>query len=386
MSSPADPAAPTGPAAPPPQVEVLDTANQRDLLDRFARALARRRPVAVLDPTWPAPLLGAARAQVSAAAAEGRLDGARMVVFTSGSAGTPRGVLRTQESWRRSLDPLTDLLHLTPADTVWTPGPLWSSLSLYGAWHAVGVGAGTVLAGEDPAPATVAHCVPSALDRLAAAAPPGLRAVVLAGEPVSDRHRALCAARGWRLHEYYGAAELSFVGWSADGLPWRPFPGVEVELRRGEVWVRSPYLALGTLDGRPGSLRTADGWATVGDHGTVLHGGYAVTGRGGSAISTGGHTVVAEHVEQVLLAVPRVAGAVVLGRADARLGQVVVAVLEGDPARADLRAALRRLAPAARPRRWAVVPALPRTASGKPDRAALTALLDAGTVRVGALP
>ncbi len=373
--------------APPPSADLLETADQRDLLGRFVRAAAQDRPVAVLDPTWPTALLDGARAAVAAATDEGRLGPGRMVVFTSGSAGTPRGVLRAQDSWRASLGPLTDLLDLTAEDAVWTPGPLWSSLSLYAAWHATTVGAATVLADQDPAAATVVHCVPSALGRVLAAAPPRLRAVVLAGEPVSSRHRLDCADHGWRLHEYYGAAELSFVGWSADGLPWRPFPGAQVQLRRREVWVRSPYVSLGALDGRPGTLRTDDeGWATVGDHGTALHGGYVVTGRGSSAISTGGHTVVAEHVEQVLLAVPGVRGAVVLGLPDDRLGQVVAAVLEGSPTGTDLRAALGRLAAPARPRRWALVPALPRTSSGKPDRAAVRALVDDAMLAPGALP
>ncbi len=368
-------------------MDVLDTGDQRDLLGRFAAAVAHGRPVAVLDPTWPGALLDAARAPVAEAADEGRLGPDRMVVFSSGSAGTPRGVLRTQASWRASLDPLTRLLGLTADDTVWTPGPLWSSLSLYAAWHATTIGAGTVLAGEDPADATVVHCVPNALGRVVAASPNRLRAVVLAGEPVSTRHREVCAAHGWRLHEYYGAAELSFVGWSADGLPWTPFPGAEVELRDGELWARSPYVSLGALDGRPGAMRTDDdGWATVGDQATVLHGGYAVTGRGSSAISTGGHTVLAEHVEQVLLDVPGVGAAVVLGLPDERLGHVVTAVVEGEPSHADLRAALTRLAPPARPRRWATVAALPRTSSGKPDRGAVRVLVDLGTVRPGALP
>lgn len=367
-------------------VDVLATADQREVLARFEAALSSAGAVAVTDPGWPAPLAADAGLAIDRAVASGRLGPGRMVLFTSGSAGTPTGVLRTHASWHASLDPLTALVGLTAGDVVWTPGPLWSSLSLHGAWHATTVGAGTVLAGEDPAAATVVHCVPSGLGRVLAAAPPGLRAVVLAGEPVTSRHRAACRARGWQLHEYYGAAELSFVGWSADGMPWRPFPGAEVDLRRGEVWVRSPYLAEGYLGGTPRSLRTdAEGWATVGDHATSLRGGFAVTGRGDAAISTGGHTVVAEQVEAVLAAVPGVSAVLVVGTPDARLGQVVTAVLAGTPEAADLRAALDRLGAPARPRRWAVLPDLPRTSSGKPDRAAVRAAIGAGTLVAGAL-
>ena len=71
------------------------------------------------------------------------------------------------------------------------------------------------------------------------------------------------------MHHYYGAAELSFVAWGAHADDLRPFPGVEVSVREGEVWVRSPYLCTG-YDGPPGPLRRdGDGFATVGDRGSM---------------------------------------------------------------------------------------------------------------------
>ena len=98
------------------------------------------------------------------------------------------------------------------------------------------------------------------------------------------------------------------MGWSSDGEGWEPFPGVEVELRRDGLWARSPYLALGPLDpaSTRGAARTDGGWAGVGDHAVQVHGRYRVTGRGSAAVTTGGHTVVVEHVEQVLRSVPGV--------------------------------------------------------------------------------
>lgn len=371
---------------PPPDV-VLVEPDQRLLLRRFAARLDAGEPVAVLDPTWPRGLLDAAGRQVDAALADGRLGPGRMAVFTSGSAGTPAGVLRTHASWRASLDPLTTLLGLTADDVVWTPGPLWSSLSLYGAWHAVTVGAGTVVGEEDPGRATLVHVVPSGLGRLLDRDLPALRAVVLAGEPVEDAHREACRARGWQVHEYYGAAELSFVGWSSDGEGWEPFPGVEVQLGRDGLRARSPYLALGPLDpaAARGAGRTADGWAGVGDHAVQVHGRYRVTGRGSAAVTTGGHTVVAEHVEQVLRAVPGVREALVVGRPHPALGQVVCALVVGPATAADLRAALDRLPPPARPRRWARPASLARTASGKPDRVRAAAAVADGTIPTGAL-
>lgn len=371
---------------PPPEV-VLAEPDQRRLLERFTARLDAGAAVAVVDPGWSAALAALARDQVAAAVADGRLGPGRMALFTSGSAGTPGGVLRTHASWRASLDPLTALLGLASDDVVWTPGPLWSSLSLYGSWHATTVGAGTVVGDEDPTGATVAHLVPSALDRVLDRDLPRLRAVVLAGEPVEPRHREACRARGWTVHEYYGAAELSFVGWSSDGEGWEPFPGVEVELRRDGLRARSPYLALGPLDpaAARGAARGDDGWAGVGDHAVQVHGRFRVTGRGSAAITTGGHTVVAEHVEQVLRSVAGVHEALVVGRPHPTLGEVVCALVVGPAAADDLREALARLAPPSRPRRWARPASLPRTAAGKPDRVAARAGVADGTIPTGAL-
>ncbi len=369
---------------------LLHGRDQRATLTAFTAAMDCGEPVAVLDPAWPDELARAARAQVHSAHARGRLGPGSLVLFTSGSAGRPRGVVRTHESWRASVGPLTSLLGLTSDDVVWTPGPLSSSLSLYGAWHASTVGARTVLADEDPADAGVLHTVPSAFARLrrrtSAQTRAALRTVVLAGEPVTGTHRAECAAEGWAVREYYGAAELSFVGWSADGGPWRPFPGVEVELRGGDLWARSPYLARGYLDEGDGPLRTdAHGWATVGDRAVAVSDGYVVRGRGAASISTGGHTVSAEEVESVLASVPGVRAVLVVGRPDAGLGEVVTALLVGDASANALRAVVQGLPAPARPRRWARVDDLPRTSSGKPDRAAARADVAEGRVVCGPL-
>ena len=101
------------------------------------------------------------------------------------------------------------------------------------------------------------------------------------------------------VHHYYGAAELSFVAWGAHADDLTPFPGVDVVVRDGEVWVRTPYLCLG-YDGPPGPLRTdPDGFATVGDRGVLADGRLLVSGRS-DAVTVGGATVEPADVEVVL--------------------------------------------------------------------------------------
>ena len=122
-----------------------------------------------------------------------------------------------------------------------------------------------------------------------------------------------------------------------------------------------------------GPLRHDGEWATVGDRGRAVPGGWVVLGRGDAAISTGGHTVVAEEVEAAVAALPGVRDVAVVGWPHEDLGQVVAAVVVVEPGtrRAALDRALRHLPAASRPRRWLVADQLPRTPGGKLARGEL---------------
>ncbi|WP_066463793.1 class I adenylate-forming enzyme family protein [Sanguibacter suarezii] len=327
--------------------------------------------------------------------------------FTSGSTGRPRAVVRSRGSWTRSFAATSDLTGISAGDTVLVPGPLSTSLFCFGAVHALAAGATVRLTPSIAAAlggvggvgglsdCDVVHLVPGALgtvlDALDSPAPPPsrLRTAVVGGAalPASVRERA--AAHGISVIAYYGATELSFVAADPDGKGLRAFPGVEIEVRDpstgqplastyplGQVWVRSPWIAHGYLAGAAGPLRTADGWASVGDLAELTAppaSRLVLRGRGTGAIAVGAATVVPEDVEAVLRTVPGVADVVVLGTPHPRLGQVVTAVVvgqDGDPDWAALeRASREALSPAQRPRRWFAAATLPVTGTGKPARA-----------------
>ncbi|MDQ0382049.1 class I adenylate-forming enzyme family protein [Amycolatopsis thermophila] len=307
---------------------------------------------------------------------------------TSGSSGSPKVLVRTRDSWVRSFEALGAL-----PGPVLVPGPLSSSLFLFGALHgrwcgrevrtlprwdpeaAAGVGAATV------------HLVPAMLSALLAvlerrAEPSPLRTVVCGGAHLGDDVRARFAAVLPRaeLIEYYGSAEHSLIAVRRGGDGLRPVPGVDLDVRDGVLWVRSPLACSGRL--RDGRLVPAGEWSTVGDLVSFsASGALTVRGRAGAVVSSGGRLVPAEEVEAVLRTAPGVADVLVTGTPHPRLGELVTAVVEGDVRLRELRAVARAaLAPANRPRRWLVAKELPRTASGKPARALIAEQLAAGTL------
>ena len=309
--------------------------------------------------------------------------GRPVALATSATAGLPRTVVRTTESWVRSFPAVADLIGLTSASRVWVPGPLRSTMNLFAAVHAAFVGAPlTASAGE----ATHAHLTPGALARCLddAVTLEGLT-VVVAGDRLSSTLQARAAEAGAHVHHYYGAAELSFVAWGAHAEDLSAFPCAEVEIRDGEIWVRSPYLCFG-YDGPPGAMRRDyHGFATVGDRGRLTGGRLVVLGRP-DAVTTGSETVVVAEVEGVLRATSR-GEVVVVGVPHPDLGAVLAVVLTRADDLGPVQATARtRLTGAHRPRLWFHLPVLPTTAAGKVDRDALVSALSSDDARVRRMP
>ncbi|MFB6609497.1 long-chain fatty acid--CoA ligase [Agromyces sp. NPDC056379] len=311
-------------------------------------------------------------------------QGTELAVLTSGSTdptGTPRAVARTNASWLASAAPLAEIAGLGANDRIAVTGPLHVSMHLYAALHALWMGAAV---GDELAGASAVHATPTRLARLLESVEMPAAAVV-AGAAMGEPLCARASARGIRVTEYYGAAELSFVA-AGHGGSLAPFPGVEVELRPTaagrELWARSPYLALGVVGG--GMLRRDDGgFATVGDLAEPIGTeGFRIIGRGDAAITTAGTTVLAEDLEARIIALPGVVAAVALAEPHELLGERIVAVVELDgstDAAAVIAAARERLPAAELPRRW-FVSAIPTTVSGKSARGLLRAALAAGTL------
>ncbi|MBE1878469.1 acyl--CoA ligase [Myceligenerans sp. TRM 65318] len=339
-----------------------------ELLGRIRRVREAGDVPLVGDERLPEAQWAAVRDLVDGAAVP---PGTAWATLTSGSSGTPRVVLRTAESWSSSWSEVSALLGASDEDRVLCPAPPSSSLTLFSLAHALEGGGPRPVLGRSAAGATCFHGTPQGLrELLAADGPPTVRTALVGGSHLDPALRAAAEARGIRVVAYYGAAELSFVALD-DGSGLRPFPGVHVEIRSGQLWVRSPYTALGYL-GRPGPLRVDGDWATVGDLAEITGGALRLRGRADGAIVTASATVIPEEVEVALRTVPEVGDAVVFGLPARVVGELVAALIEPVDTGVDVatlrRAAAALLAPASRPRVW-FTGQIPRTPAGKPARA-----------------
>lgn len=298
---------------------------------------------------------------------------------TSGTVGQPRAVVRTTTSWTTSFSAVAELAGLSASARLWIPGPMTSTMNLFAHVHAQAMDATVVESGDQ---ATHAVLTPLTLARAVGdeILAPGVT-VIVAGDAM--RPALLDAARRQRLrvHHYYGASELSFVAWGSEGGPLTAFPGVEIRVSDSIIWARSPFLAVGYRDhDEGGAMRWSDdGYASVGDRGSMTAGVLEVHGRGDKGVTTAGVTVILADIEAALRRVVQ-GDVVAVGLPDDRLGAVLGVVLTDVEDLEQLRSLTRGWPSVERPRRWFLLPEIPLTPAGKPDRQRIVQMLASESV------
>ena len=295
-------------------------------------------------------------------------QGDAVVVTTSGSTGNPKAVILTHGAVAASTAAVHSRLEVGSSDAWFACLPPSHVGGLSVVMRSV-VGGVRLLTAPAFTPegyvdaagagATLVSLVPTALQRVDA----GLfRMIVLGGSrPPTDRPANTVTT--------YGMTETG-SGVVYDGIP---LEGVEVDIREGVIHLRGPMLMRGYRNGE-GAI-DADGWFRTGDMGHFLPDGRLhVEGREGDLIITGGENVWPEPVEAVVATLPGVSDCCVVGIPDAEWGHAVhVFVVATDaPSLGSVRDAVKAQLPAhCAPKAIHVVAGIPRTALGKPMRAAL---------------
>ncbi|HEY1555557.1 MAG TPA: AMP-binding protein, partial [Kofleriaceae bacterium] len=312
-----------------------------------------------------------------------------VVLFTSGSTGSPRGIAISRAALVAAAASSAAHLPFRDDDRWLACLPLAHSGGLAIVVRCLVARRPVVLHERDfDAPAvarlaaerraTLASLVPAQLDALLPHLHDAqLRAILLGGAPATPAQ--LAAARHLPVHRTYGLTETfgQIATAREPGAPLVALPGVALAAGTAaapqRIRIRTAQLATAYLDGPPiaPELVTAD-LGYLDDH-DALH----VVGRADDVIISGGENVHPAEIEAILAATAGVRAACAFGIPDPRWGQVVGAALVVSAAfdRAAAEATWRAtLAPHARPRRLALVAELPALPSGKPDRRAAAAL------------
>jgi acyl-coenzyme A synthetase/AMP-(fatty) acid ligase len=371
----------------------------------------------------PAPAAGPARWAGAAAADRG------YVYFTSGTSGRPKGV-------RGSVEAIAHFVAWEIAELGVTTGTRVSSLTSPGfdaflrdalvplcSGGSMCVAPRSALAGPglarwlESSEIQLLHCVPTVFRTLrplglTAESLPGLRTVMLAGEPLRAADvswwRGLFGDRK-ELVNLYGSSEttmgklfhrITAADETTDRVPvGGPMPGVSVRVLGaentgdvGEVEITVPFRLLGYLNGRVGGFDLADPYRyRTGDLGRFrADGALEVLGRRDSQVKVRGLRIELDDIANVLLGHPGVhdVHVTVVGEDSADTAAVLRAYVVstgGWDERELLGYARERLPKGMVPDEFVPVDVLPRTLNGKVDRHLLAAAAASGAriARIG---
>lgn len=291
------------------------------------------------------------------------------MAVSSGSTGSPKGILRNHHSWTTSFERMNEAFEIGTGDTILIPGPLHYSASLIAALQVLDQGGTVVLLPRYATEQLVEHLLQPAVtsiflvpamcakmlafvenkqDLVSRLQEKVLTAVTAGAKmPVDLKQKWIDLFPKGKLFEYYGAAELSFVSLlapteqiaHADSVG-RAFAGVEIVIldeaghvlppgKMGQVYVRSEMVAQGYGHQQADEfIKPHNGYYSVGDIGYIDEQGYLyLTGRIQEMIIRGGVNIYPLEIEQKIRQFDWVGDVAVFGVPDIQMGEKIVAAL-----------------------------------------------------------
>jgi acyl-CoA synthetase (AMP-forming)/AMP-acid ligase II len=285
-------------------------------------------------------------------------DAVRMILYTSGTTGRPKGVLHSHNSMHALICQLRDFWHVRPGDKFLVPSPIAHiGGSIYAFECPLLLGTATVLMDRWDADAAVEiirtqHCTHIAgatpfLEQLLRAAEraetrlPELKLFVCGGASVSSSliRRAADYFEHAVVTRVYGSTEVPVT---TVGALLDPDHAADTDGRAGlaqivlrgdasdnEIHARGPQMLVGYLhpEDEAGSFDD-EGYFRTGDLARwVDHDYLVVTGRAKDVIIRNGENIAPKEIEDILIGHPGIAEIAVVGLPDSRTGERACAVI-----------------------------------------------------------
>jgi cyclohexanecarboxylate-CoA ligase len=283
-------------------------------------------------------------------------DAVRMILYTSGTTGRPKGVLHSHNSMHALICQIRDHWQVQPGDRFLVPSPIAHiGGSIYAFECPLLLGTSTVLMDRWNADQAVEIIREKRCTHMAGATPfleQILTAAERAGTRLPELKLFVCGGASVspslirRAAEYFERAVVTRVYGSTEvpvttvGAPLDPDRAADTDGRAGfaqialsgsggEIHARGPQMLVGYLhpEDEAGSF-DADGYFRTGDLARWVDDDYlVVTGRVKDVIIRNGENIAPKEIEDILIDHPGIAEIAVVGLPDPRTGERACAVI-----------------------------------------------------------
>jgi len=284
-------------------------------------------------------------------------DKTALIIFTSGTIGSPKGVMHTFKSLINSCRAANSLLNAQPWDRCLLSLPLYHIGGFSIILRALYFGAAAAFPKDISTDEIIRSLlnfkpthislVPTQLKRILEneiQAYPEIKNLLIGGGPASDDIIIEACKKNWPVNKVYGSSETAAFVTALEkeetinrpASSGKALPDVEIKIFRedasslsGEVLIKSPALFAGYLfNAAETEEKLRDGFYRTGDIGYIDSEGYLfIETRRTDLIISGGENINPVEVEELIIKHPSVEEICVTGINDAEWGQAVAAVI-----------------------------------------------------------